>query len=87
MAQVEHLLDRIERDLAALRRLMSEDPEARATGCRVTKGSHGVSYVRDPLGTDVPPADWPFPAPSRAEVAAATKSSNRKEGELHPLRG
>jgi hypothetical protein len=39
------------------------------TGCRVTKGTNGVGYVRDILGVDRPPADWKHEFPSAAEVA------------------
>jgi hypothetical protein len=44
---------------------------ARYTGCRLTHGSHGTGYVRSVLGTDKPPADWPWPRPTRAELVAA----------------
>ena len=41
------------------------------TGCRFARGSHGGTHVRDPLGTERPPADWPYPAPSREEIEQA----------------
>lgn len=43
----------------------------RFTGCRAVRGSHGASFVRDVLGTDRPPSDWPHEPPSRAQVEAA----------------
>lgn len=30
----------------------------RVTYCRETRGSHGVSHVYDPAGTDPPPSGW-----------------------------
>jgi hypothetical protein len=41
------------------------------TGCRRTRGSHGTGWKRDPLGTDRPPPDWPYPEPTLEEVLAA----------------
>ena len=41
------------------------------TGCRFARGSHGGTHVRDVLGTERPPADWPYPAPSREEIEQA----------------
>lgn len=44
---------------------------ARYTGCKHTRGTHGTGYKHTPLGMDKPPPDWPHPAPSEKEVAAA----------------
>ena len=41
------------------------------TGCRQTRGTHGVGHVRDVLGVDRPPKDWPHEPPSRADVEQA----------------
>lgn len=76
---VEQLLGRIENDVASLRRLLSEDPEAQVTGCRATQGTHGIGYVRDPLGTDAPPRDWPFPLPTKEEIRAARRAREKAE--------
>jgi hypothetical protein len=43
----------------------------RYTGCRRTRGTHGIGYKRDPLGTDRPPLDWPYDRPTLDEVLAA----------------
>jgi hypothetical protein len=67
------LIKRIERDLESLKKLVSEDPVVRYTGCRFVRGSHGSTYQHDPLGTDVPPPDWPYPRPTRAEIATAER--------------
>lgn len=48
----------------------------RYTGCRAVRGSHGQSWVRDPLGTDKPPASWSHEPPSREEVQAALAERN-----------
>ena len=45
------------------------------TGCRLVRGTHGTSHKRDPLGMDKPPYDWPYPKPTRAEVAAALEAA------------
>ena len=50
------------------------------TGCRMTRGSHGFGYVRDPLGTDRPPADWPYERPSKEEVGAALAATSHGSG-------
>jgi len=75
VTDLAHVIERIERDLQLLKRLLAEDDAVRYTGCRRTLGSHGVGYVADPLGTDVPPADWPHPRPTRKEIAAAERRS------------
>ena len=75
MPDIVDLIDRIHRDLELLKRLVAEDPVAHRTGCRMTVGSHGIGYVADPLGTDVPPPGWPHARPTRAEVAAAERGS------------
>lgn len=43
----------------------------RYTGCRWVRGSHGSSYVYDPLGTTKPPPDWPHEKPTKAEIQVA----------------
>jgi hypothetical protein len=43
----------------------------RYTGCSLVRGSHATTHVRDPLGTDRPPADWPYDRPTRDEIRAA----------------
>jgi hypothetical protein len=35
---------------------------ARRTGIRFVRGTHSGHYVRDPEGTDVPPAGYSIPA-------------------------
>jgi hypothetical protein len=35
---------------------------ARRTGIRFVRGTHSGRYVRDPEGTDVPPAGYSLPA-------------------------
>jgi len=44
---------------------------AKFTGCRFVRGSHGSTFVRDPLGQDRPPNDWPYARPTREEVQTA----------------
>ena len=41
------------------------------TGCRIVRGEVGISHVYDPLGTEPKPADWPYPTPTRSEIAQA----------------
>jgi hypothetical protein len=41
------------------------------TGCRAVRGECGIGHKSDPLGTDLPPAGWPHPKPSREDVAHA----------------
>ena len=53
----------------------------RYTGCRITRGTHGTGYVRDVFGTDEPPADWPHPRPTAAEVEAALATIAQLNGE------
>jgi hypothetical protein len=43
----------------------------RYTGCKWVRGSHGSAWVQDVLGTDKPPADWPYDAPTAKEIQAA----------------
>lgn len=40
------------------------------TGCRLARGSHGVTHIYDPLGVEPIPAGWPYDRPARAEVEA-----------------
>ena len=75
VADLIQVIERIERDLQLVKRLLAEDAAVRYTGCRQTLGSHGIGFVRDPLGTDVPPPDWPHPRPTRAEIAAAERDA------------
>lgn len=75
MADLLAVIERIERDLQLVKRLLAEEPGLRYTGCRRTLGSHGFGFVADPLGTDVPPPDWPHPRPTRAEIAAAERAA------------
>lgn len=77
MADLIEVIERIERDLRLVKRLLAEDAAVRYTGCRRTLGSHGIGFVKDPLGTDVPPGDWPHPRPTRAEIAAAERDAAR----------
>jgi hypothetical protein len=49
------------------------------TGCRATRGAGGVGWIRDPLGRDRPPSDWPFPPPTREEVRAALTRNGSAE--------
>ena len=80
MADLVQVIERMERDLQLVKRLLAEDPAVRYTGCRQTLGSHGLGYVADPLGTDVPPPDWPHPRPTRAEIAAAERAAAKPPG-------
>ena len=48
----------------------------RFTGCRWVRGSHGASYIPDPLGTDRPPDNWPYERPSRREVELALEAAS-----------
>jgi len=41
------------------------------TGCRLVRGSHAAQEVRDPLGKDPPPSDWPHPRPTIQEIRKA----------------
>ena len=77
VANLAEVIERIERDLQLVKRLLAEDASVRYTGCRRTLGSHGFGYVVDPLGTDVPPPDWPHPRPTRAQVAAAERAAQQ----------
>lgn len=43
------------------------------TGCRYVRGSHALTAVHDVLGTEQPPNGWPYPRPTRAEIAKALK--------------
>jgi hypothetical protein len=76
MADIFAVIERIERDLQLVKRLVAEDAAVRYTGCRRTLGSHGFGFVADPLGTDVPPPDWPHPRPTRAQIAAAERAAS-----------
>lgn len=40
------------------------------TGCRLKRGSHSVTHDYDVLGTERPPAGWPYDRPERADVEA-----------------
>jgi hypothetical protein len=75
MADLVEVIERIERDLRLVKRLLAEDATVRYTGCRRTLGSHGFGYVADPLGRDVPPPDWPHPRPTRAQIDAAERAA------------
>lgn len=55
-------------------RFRKGDGTARYTGCRQTRGAGGFGYVRDPLGIDLPPADWPYPKPTAEEIVAARRA-------------
>jgi hypothetical protein len=41
------------------------------TGCRYVRGTHGATYVADPLGQDRPPSNWPHARPTREQVQTA----------------
>jgi len=41
------------------------------TGCRAVRGEVGIGHVYDPFGTERPPSGWPYPRPTRDEIAAA----------------
>lgn len=41
------------------------------TGCRIVRGETGITHKYDPLGTEPKPANWPYPTPTRAEIAQA----------------
>jgi hypothetical protein len=84
VAELLDVIERIERDLQLVKRLLAEDASVRYTGCRRTLGSHGLGYVADPLGTDVPPPDWPHLRPTRAQIAAAERAAARVPGASAP---
>ena len=44
------------------------------TGTRLSRGSHGTTYVRDPLGYEWPQHEVPWGRPSRKEVIHALRS-------------
>jgi hypothetical protein len=50
------------------------------TGCRHVRGTHGMAHVRDPLGTDPPPAGWPHPPPTQDEIQRALGERERAPG-------
>lgn len=41
------------------------------TGCRLSRGSHGVQEVYDPLGTEPLPSGWTHERPSREAIEQA----------------
>jgi hypothetical protein len=84
VADLVEVIERIERDLRLVKRLLAEDASVRYTGCRRTLGSHGFGYVADPLGTDLPPPDWPHPRPTRAQIAAAERAAAGVSGTSAP---
>ena len=47
----------------------------RYTGARWVTGQGGGTHVRDPLGTDKPPADWPHEKPTRDEIRDAVAAN------------
>lgn len=47
----------------------------RYTGCRLVRGTHGVSHEHNPLGTDKPPNGWPHPRPTADEIRAAQEAA------------
>jgi hypothetical protein len=55
---------------------ISKKDLCRFTGSRWTRGSHGGTYVYDPLGTETPPRDWPHERPSREEIVAALEAQD-----------
>jgi hypothetical protein len=50
--RAKFLIGRIRRDLYALERHLAEDGRAVVTGWRLVRGTHGITYVEDPEGTD-----------------------------------
>jgi len=50
----------------------------RYTGARFVRGTHSGTHIKDPLGTDKPPPDWPYPPPSPEEVTQALRERNAK---------
>jgi len=59
--------------------VLSKKARRKLTGCRHVRGSHGFGYVRDPLGADRPPPDWPYDRPTDAEIDAALKTVQEQE--------
>jgi hypothetical protein len=57
----------------------------RYTGCRYARGTHASTYVRDPLGTDRPPDNWPHPRPTQAEVEQALNGTQPEQPELRGM--
>lgn len=43
------------------------------TGCRYVRGEFALTAIRDVLGTEQPPKDWPYERPSRDEIRNALK--------------
>jgi hypothetical protein len=66
--------DEISQDLRPRRRLTAKQLRG-YTGCRWARGTHSSSWVRDPLGRDRPPADWPYPPPEPSEIEAALEEA------------
>ena len=56
---------------------MSPKQLARFTGCKATRGSHGVGHKYDVLGTDERPPGWPHPKPTEAEIVEALNAAAR----------
>jgi hypothetical protein len=52
------------------------DNLSKYTGCRYIRGEHSIHAAYDPLGTEIPPPDWPYQRPTKVEVAAALRSAN-----------
>ena len=52
---------------------------ARYTGCRWVRGQIAATHKYDPLGTDKPPANWPYEKPSKAEILDALDARKRDE--------
>jgi hypothetical protein len=43
------------------------------TGCRYVRGEFALTAVRDVLGTERPPSNWPYARPTRFEIRDALK--------------
>lgn len=47
------------------------------TGCRYVRGEFALTAVRDVLGTEKPPSDWPYPRPTAKEIRAALEHQEK----------
>jgi hypothetical protein len=49
---------RVEKEKDLPKKVSKKEPGSKLTGWRFVRGSHGVTYVKDPAGTDQPPAGY-----------------------------
>jgi hypothetical protein len=76
--------NRSPRDRQRLRAFLDEAGIGWPTGWRMVRGTHGASYVRDPLGIDRPDYQTSQGPPNREEVLAALKERDGASGAGDP---